>query len=108
MSNLNTLINGFDALSGAAFGGGGGGGRGGGGGGGGPRLPPSILHTQVTNPHVPIREQPSGSTGAYGTVTGSIGINGPVSVSVNNDGSVSTCVDVSPLKWVSAVVCTTQ
>ena len=30
MSNLNTLINGFDALSGAAFGGGGGGGGGGG------------------------------------------------------------------------------
>jgi len=29
MSNLNTLINGFDALSGAAFGGGGGGGGGG-------------------------------------------------------------------------------
>jgi len=30
MNNLDTLINGFDALSGAAFGGGGGGGGGGG------------------------------------------------------------------------------
>ena len=34
MSNLNTLINGFDSISGAAFGGGGGGGGGGGNSGG--------------------------------------------------------------------------
>jgi len=56
------MINGFDAISGAAFGGGGGGG-------GGAILPPSIRHTQFTNPHVPIRPEyvaPTGVATNYG------------------------------------------
>ena len=44
MSQLYKVVNGFDAISGAAFGGGGGGG-------GGAILPPSIRHTQYTAPN---------------------------------------------------------
>jgi len=51
MSQLYKVVNGFDAMSGAAFGGGG----------GGAVLPPSIRHTQYTNPHatLPGRQGPT-------------------------------------------------
>ena len=76
MSKLYKMNNGFDSITGAAFGGGGGGGA---------ILPPSIRHTQYTNPHVPLPKEKAPQPSA--TVTRAVPVSSGEVVEVLLDAS---------------------